>query len=177
VTSDHGEFFERGVHGHSNSLLFEPVIRVPLLISAPGQRERKDISLLTSNIDLLPTQMHIAGLPIPDWCEGQVLPGLGGDETPDRSAYVVEAKKNPADQPLEKVTIALLKGQYKLIYYLGYRDYDDEYEFYDLQNDPDELENLYPSHPIARELQVELDQKLQEVNQPYLENNKTSISG
>jgi arylsulfatase A-like enzyme len=102
VTSDHGEFFERGVHGHSTRLLFEPVIRVPLLISVPGQRERKDISMLTSNIDLLPTMMHIAGLPIPDWCEGQVLPGLGGDETPDRSAYVVEAKKNPAYQPLEK---------------------------------------------------------------------------
>ena len=173
VTSDHGEFFERGVHGHFTRLLFEPVIRVPLLISAPGQRERKDISALTSNIDLLPSLMHIAGLPIPDWCEGLVLPGLGSGETPDRSAYVVEAKKNPAYKPLKKATIALLKGQYKLIHYLGYRRYDDEYEFYDLQNDPDELENLYPSHPISRELRVELDQKLQEVNQPYLEQKKT----
>ncbi|MFC2053524.1 sulfatase [Chloroflexota bacterium] len=170
MTSDHGEFFERGVHGHFTRLLFEPVIRVPLLISTPGQSERNDISALTSNVDLLPTLMHIAGLPIPDWSEGQALPGLGGDETPDRSVYVVEAKKNPAYKPLKKATIALLKGQYKLIHYLGYRDYDDEYEFYDLQNDPDELENLYPSHPIARELQVELDQKLQEVNQPFSKN-------
>ena len=43
LTSDHGELFERGHRGHNTPLLFEPLLRVPLVISSPGQEERKDI--------------------------------------------------------------------------------------------------------------------------------------
>lgn len=170
VTSDHGELFERGVHGHSTSLLFEPVIRVPLIISSPGQRQREDVRALTSNVDLTPTLLHITGAPIPEWCEGQVLPGLGGEQSLERSVFVVEAKKNLAYSALRKATIALIKGRYKLVRYLGYRHYRDAYELYDLENDPEELNNLYPSHPAAGELQAELDRKYQEVNRPYMDN-------
>jgi arylsulfatase A-like enzyme len=167
VTSDHGELFERGVHGHSTPLLFEPVIRIPLIISAPGQRQRANIHTNTSNVDIMPTLLHIAGLDIPDKCEGSVLPGLGGEEIPDRSLFVVEAKKNSTHGPMEKATIALIEGQYKLVYYTGYSSYDGKYELYDLNNDPDELENLYPSHPQAREMQAELDHEFYKADQPY----------
>jgi arylsulfatase A-like enzyme len=61
-----------------------------------------------------------------------------------------------------------MRGPYKLIHYLGYRYYRDNYEFYDLEVDPEELDNVYSSHPAAKDLQAELDQKLAEVNQPYL---------
>lgn len=168
LTSDHGEIFERGAHGHSMPLVFEPNIRVPLMISAPGQRQRQDVFALTSNVDLLPSLLHIAGLPAPDWSEGLALPGLGGVEIPDRSIYVVEAKANPSYKPLRKATVALIRGPYKLIHYMGYRYYRDNYEFYDLEKDPEELDNVYLSHPAAKDLQAELDQKLAEVNQPYL---------
>ncbi|MBN1149092.1 MAG: sulfatase [Anaerolineales bacterium] len=168
VTSDHGELFERGAHGHSTPLVFEPVIRVPLVISAPGQRQRQDIHALTSNVDLLPSLLRLAGLPLPEWRQGEVLPGLGGSETPGRGVFVVEAKKNAAYAPLSKTTVALLKGPYKLIHYLGYSHYRDEYEFYDLESDPQELSNLYPEHPAAAELKAELDSQLEEANQPYL---------
>lgn len=169
VTSDHGELFERGIHGHSMPLVFEPVIRIPLIIRAPGQVDRGDIYTNTSNVDLAPTLLKIAGQPIPDWCEGQALPGLGGKELPDRSIFVVEAKKNPAYGPLSKATLALIKGTYKLVHYIGYLHYNDDYELYDLENDPEELHNLYPVHPVAKELQAELDGKLDEINKPYME--------
>lgn len=168
LTSDHGEIFERGAHGHSMPLLFEANIRVPLIVSAPGQRQRKDVNALTSNVDLLPSLLNIAGLPTPDWCEGQALPGLGGEEPAERSIYVVEAKANPAYGPLRKATVALIRGNYKLVHYLGYRNYRDNYEFYDLEADPEELTNAYPDHPAAKDLQEELDQKLEEANRPYL---------
>lgn len=168
VTSDHGEMFERGVHGHSNPLVFEPGIRIPLVISAPGQSARQDIHALTSNVDLAPTLLHLAGAPAPVWGEGLLLPGLGGDELPDRSVFVVEAKTNGEYQPLTKATVALIKGRYKIVHYLGYRYYKDEYELYDLKNDPDELNNVYASHPAAKDLQAELDQKMLEADQPYL---------
>lgn len=163
-TSDHGEMFERGASGHSLPLVFEPGIRVPLIISAPGQTERRDVRQLTSNVDLLPSFLKIAGLDIPSWCEGQPLPGLGGAEDDQRGIYVVEAKANAAYGPLRKATLGIIRGQYKLVHYLGYKYYPDNYEFYDLKNDPEELRNLYPDHPVARELQVELDQKLSDYN-------------
>ncbi len=166
-TSDHGELFERGEHGHTTALMFEPILRIPLLISTPGQHTRQDISALTTNVDLLPTLSKIAGLDVPNWCEGQVLPGMGGPRLAERSIFAVEAKKNPAHSPLEKASLALIRGKYKLVRYLGYRNVEG-YEFYDLENDPEELDNGYDSHPAAKELQVELDAKLQQVNQPYL---------
>ena len=105
--------------------------------------------------------LQIAGLPLPDWCEGQPLPALAGapaaDPASSRDVFVVEAKANPAYEPLHKATLVLIRDQYKLVHYLGYKYYSDAYELYDLENDPEELQNLYPDHPAARELQAELD--------------------
>jgi len=166
-SSDHGEIFERGASGHSLPLVFEPLIRIPLLISAPGQRQRQDVHTLTSNVDILPSLLKLAGLPIPDWCEGQPLPASDIQAAPSRDIFVVEAKANPAYEPLHKATLALLRNQYKLVHYLGYKSYSDAYEFYDLENDPEERQNLYPDHPAAPELQAELDEQLARVNERY----------
>lgn len=158
-TSDHGELFERGASGHSTPLLFEPVIHIPLLISAPGQRQRQDIQALTSNIDLLPSLARLAGQPIPEWAAGRPLPGLGLDapDDPQRSIFVVEAKTNAAYSPLRKASLALLKGRLKLVHYFGYRYYKDGYELYDLEQDPAELNNRYDDHPDAPALTEELE--------------------
>ncbi len=174
-TSDHGEILERGASGHSLPLLFEPVIRVPLLIAAPGQRQRQDVYSLTSTVDLLPTLLHLAGQPIPEWALGQVLPGLspaaGVNQAagttqvapdPGRSIFVVEAKANPAYSPLRKASLAMLKGPLKLVHYMGYRYYKDEYELYDLSQDPDELNNRADDHPDAKDLVQELAQSQQQ---------------
>jgi len=163
-TSDHGEMFERGISGHSNPFVFEPGIRVPLVIHTPGQHDRQDVDVLTSNVDLLPSFAWIAGQPLPGWYEGQLLPGIGGEDNPQRSIYVVEAKANPAFGPLRKATLAILRGNYKLIHYLGYKNYSDNYEFYDLKNDPEELRDLGLDHPVAKELRLDLDAKLADVN-------------
>jgi arylsulfatase A-like enzyme len=166
LTSDHGEMFERGTHGHSTPLLFEPVIRIPLVISAPGQSERKEVHDLTSNVDILPTIAHLTGLPEPEWSEGIKLPGLGGVSDSERQAWILEAKKNQTRGPLNKATIALIRGNYKLVYYHGYKHYQGKYEFYDLHNDPQELENLFNSHPAAKEMKPELDAKFATASQP-----------
>jgi arylsulfatase A-like enzyme len=167
-TSDHGELFERGVRGHSTPLLYEPVIRVPLLVSAPGQSQRRDVHVPTSCVDLLPTLLHLTDQSVPDWCEGQLLPELGGDRDPDRVVFSVEAKENAMNRPLTRATVAMIRGTYKLIHYIGYQGYQDEYELYDLENDPEELEDLYsPTNPVAADMQTALRAKLQEVDRPY----------
>jgi arylsulfatase A-like enzyme len=169
VTSDHGEMFERGIIQHNTPTLYEPVIRIPLLISRPGQRRREDVYTPTSCVDLLPTFLWITGREIPDWCEGQVLPKFGGEQAHDgRSIFSVEAKQNPAHALLTKATVALIRDRYKLIHYFGYDGYENEYELYDLANDPHEMEDLHSSGlSVAADLQHQLTQKLREVNQQY----------
>lgn len=156
VTSDHGQLFERGVHGHTTPLLFDPVIHVPLLVSLPGQSSRQDIYVPTSNVDLVPTLLHLTGHPVPDWCEGTVLPALGGIEDAQRSVFTLEAKTNSAFSPLKKMTLSMRKGQYKLIYYSGYGG-ESWFELYDMEADVEELTDLYPSAPpIAAKLRDEM---------------------
>jgi arylsulfatase A-like enzyme len=170
VTSDHGEMFERGILYHTTETLYDPVIRIPLLISKPGQRHREDVDTPTSCVDLLPTLLQATGQEIPDWCEGELLPTLGGrEDDSDRSVFSVEATSNSKQAPLTKGTVALVKGQYKLIHYFGYSGYEDEYELYDLVNDPEETEDLFLMRKsVAADLQSELKEKLKEVNQPYV---------
>jgi arylsulfatase A-like enzyme len=168
ITSDHGELFERGVRGHLTPLLYDPVIHVPLIISTPGQERRLNVHTPTSCIDLLPTLLHLTGRSVPDWCEGQLLPELGGDRDADRIVFSVEAKENAMDRPFTRATVAMIRGTYKLIHYLGYQGYQDEYELYDLENDPEELEDLYSSrNPIASDMKTQVQRKLHQVNRPY----------
>ncbi len=165
VTSDHGQLFERGIHGHTTPLLFDPVIHIPLLISLPGQTTRQDVLTPTSSVDLLPTILHLTGQEIPAWSEGIVLPKLGGMDDPERSVYTVEAKSNSAFAPLSKITVAMRKNNHKLIHYSGYTA-DPWYELYDMDADPEELTDLYPSAPaFAAGLRDELMTSLEHANQ------------
>ena len=165
LTSDHGELFERGHRGHSTPLLFEPLLRVPLVISSPGQEERKDIHAQTSSVDLLPTLLHIAGLPIPGSVEGQILPFQDGSGNPERNIWAMEAGTNSTFGPMHETSLALITGTHKLVHYKGYENYKDQYELYNLENDPDELVDIYASDPRSGELQEILDQKSKEFNQ------------
>jgi arylsulfatase A-like enzyme len=167
VVSDHGESLERGVEGHVTKLLYEPLTHIPLLISAPGQQNRKDIFTPTSNVDILPTLLHLTGHSVPDWTEGALLPGFGGRDNFDRSLFTVEAKGNTAFSPLTQATVAMIKGNYKMIYYTGY-EADPSFELYDLQNDYEELVDLYPAKPgFSKALKDELLEKLDSVNAKY----------
>jgi arylsulfatase A-like enzyme len=168
-TSDHGQILERGTRGHQNPLLYESITHIPLIISKPGQKDHIDVTSPTSCLDLLPTLTYLAGQPIPDWCEGEVLPTLGGKATSGRSIFTVEAKRNPKQAPIAKATLSMVKDEYKVIQYLGYGSrYDDYTEVYDLKNDPEELTDLHTSNPgLSSDMRNELMDKLQAVNRAY----------
>jgi arylsulfatase A-like enzyme len=171
-TSDHGEMFERGIRGHVTPALYEPVVHVPFLISSPGQTQREDIFEPTSCVDLLPTLLHVTGQAVPDWCEGDVLPPFSGEATlGDRSIFSVEAKSNPKQAPLNKATVSVIQGNYKLIHYEGYGGEVPPYEMFDIYNDPEELNDLtYTQKSLADDLNALMLDKLAEVNQPYQRN-------
>lgn len=168
LTSDHGEMFERGIWQHTTRTLFEPVIRVPLLISAPGQVERQDIYENTSCVDIFPTLMHLSDQALPSWFEGKVLPPYTNAPTEsDRPIYVIEAKSNPKFRPISKATLSMRRGDYKIIYY-SYEDHDGVVELFDLVNDPQELNDLSASRKsLAEELKNDLLSRLEQENRAY----------
>jgi arylsulfatase A-like enzyme len=171
VTSDHGEMFERGFSGHGGRLMYEPVLRIPLLIHAPQQTARADVNLPTSNVDILPTLLSIAGKEIPEAVEGQVLAGFGGPKNRERPIFSMAAWQNSAFQPLTKAAFAMRKGGYKLIAYLGYGGDNGIYELYDLQNDPEEIHELSMDEPaIFSSMKEEFLSHLAEANRPFEQN-------
>lgn len=170
LTSDHGEMFERGIQGHFTPVLYQPVIRVPLMIFEPGRKTRTDVYANTSAVDVLPTLAHVTGQSPTPWSEGLLLPPFAPQE-PERSIYVMQARTNPQYAPLSTATVALVKGQYKLTYFFGYQELknEDRLELYDVQNDPEEMNNLYSAkRETAADLLQELRNKLAEMNAPYL---------
>jgi len=172
LTSDHGEMFERGVIGHITPLLYEPVVRIPLMIFEPGRKKRMDVHMPTSAIDVLPTLLHVTGQPRAGWTEGIVLPPFSiSSGAEERSVFIVEAKKNDKYSPLTIATVAMIRENYKLMYFFGYNELSgkERIELYDVENDPEELNNLYNvKGETASDMFHELKTKLAEVDEPFL---------
>ena len=83
LTSDHGEMF--GEHGHwvHGSALYEEVLRVPLLVRYPGiVAAGGAISVPVQNMDLMPTLLAYAGIPLPGNLQAASLLPLLAGETP-----------------------------------------------------------------------------------------------
>lgn len=163
-TSDHGETFERGFTAHGGETLHEPVIRIPLLIFSPDNPGRIDVHTPTSAVDLLPTLLHLSGLPAPEVSEGDVLPPFSQCQL-SRSVYALQAQgSNPRD--IRRFTAMLVEEAYKLTYYHGYPGLgqgDPLVELYDVVSDPEELENLYrPSDKTGKQLLERLLGKLEQ---------------
>lgn len=165
-TSDHGEMFERGIKGHNTPVLYDPLLRVPLLIHRPGQREREDVFTPTSAVDVLPTLALAAGRNPPDWCEGRPLPAIaGGAGDPRRPIYALDARQNGKYRPLEIGTVAMMKDFHKLIAYYGYRNFDRQYELYHIADDPQEMVDLAQGNAsAAASLIDELEITLKQIN-------------
>ena len=168
VTSDHGEVFERGELGHGSPLLYDPVIHIPLVVSAPGQRERRDVFTPTSNTDLAPTIAYLtSGASLPN-LDGRILPELGGVADPARGIFSMVAKDNSSYLPIKTGTIALTRGNMKLIHYLGYAKEWADFEMYDLLDDPIEKKDLFPRQPSELvQLKQEILDSLSDANRPY----------
>ncbi len=168
VTADHGELFERGIKGHFTKLIYDPLIHVPLIISSPGQSARQDVHSFTSSVDVAPTIANLTGHPVQPWMEGQLLPALGGYEDEHRSIFSMDAKMNSSFGPLKNFSVSLTRDHHRLTWYSYPKDQYEKFEFFDLDNDYDELKDLFPVSPdLALEMQDELMQKITDVNRPF----------
>ncbi|HEY7862228.1 MAG TPA: sulfatase [Thermoanaerobaculia bacterium] len=151
-TSDNGFFL--GEHGfYDKRLMYEPSIRVPFLVRAPGRaRPRVDSEHLVLNVDLAPTIFELAGLPVPSCVQGKsLLPLLEGAQTAWRDAFYYEYFEHPGPHCVRK-NHGIRTARWKLI---EFWEQPRELELYDLARDPGEVKNLAadPKHAATvREL-------------------------
>jgi arylsulfatase A-like enzyme len=183
VTSDHGEVFERGSIGHGSINLYQPVVKIPLIIFEPGQKSRIDIHTPTNAVDVLPTLLHLTDHPVPLGLEGEILPPYRGTSIdPSRETFSLQAKLIPDSLgPITSGTMMMIKDRLKVIRYFGYRnayDYEIEmesdplYEVYDIIDDPEEMNDLSSrSTSEVQEMIDALEQKYQEVSGEYQKDN------
>jgi arylsulfatase A-like enzyme len=70
ITADHGEELqEHGLRGHGRTL-YDEVLRVPLLVGVPGGTSRGTVEHGVSLIDIAPTVLELAAIPVPASFEG-----------------------------------------------------------------------------------------------------------
>lgn len=141
-TSDHGELL--GDHGllYKGCRFFEALVHVPLIISFPGSfKQGLHSQALVELVDLPPTLLEAAGLPIPDFMQGKSLvPILSGQADPDyHKDHVVSEYHDAVALPGATHGTMFFDGRYKSIVYHGHS----AGEIYDLATDPGEFHNLW----------------------------------
>ncbi|MGB1251185.1 MAG: sulfatase family protein [Candidatus Promineifilaceae bacterium] len=165
ITADHGELFERGILGHTTPALYDPLTRIPLMISLPGQRQRQDIHEPTSAADVLPTMLALTGQTVPNWVEGEVLMPYNANPTANRPVFTVEAKNTSRHGKLDRRSVSVVQERYKLVHYKGYAEAPDMQELYDMEADSAELNNLIDSKPdIAAQLSATIEAHLRDAD-------------
>ncbi len=156
VTADHGEAFgEHGLYRHAFEL-YEPLIRVPLMVYVPG-RPARVVEATRSHIDLIPTMFDLLGAkPNPELRGKSFVGELYGGEAEPRDVM----SDLPEDSYNERRR-ALIHGGWKLIAFAN----DVRYELYNLAEDPAEKTNLFKKDA----------EKAREMVERYKEANKTIV--
>ncbi|HVJ93239.1 MAG TPA: sulfatase, partial [Labilithrix sp.] len=140
LTADHGEAFgEHALHGHGREL-WEPLVRVPLLVYLPGAEPTR-VRVKRSHIDIVPTVLDLMGLPA-----DPSLPGasLVTDIVPPRSTQAEERDvyMDMPQGPFNELRRAIITGPAPGLKLIDYGKGRSRYELYDLVNDPGERQSL-----------------------------------
>jgi N-acetylglucosamine-6-sulfatase len=160
-SSDQG--FYLGEHGmFDKRWMYEESLKMPLVVRWPGMIQAgTKIDALTQNIDFAPTLLEAAGVTPPTEMQGMSLVPLLRDPNAEwRDAiyyhYYEEGEHNVARHE------GVRTDRYKLI-----RFYDaGEWEFYDLEKDPREMQSRYDDPEYADEVQ-KLTNLLNELRKQY----------
>ena len=130
--SDHGEML--GDHGlYTKSVPYEAALRVPLIAAGPGIPGGRPCDALVELIDVNPTLCALAGLPAQEGIDAMDFRAV---LTGERSTHREEAASALREFRLVRT------AKYKLVAH-----HTGETELYDLEDDPDEQENVANERP------------------------------
>jgi arylsulfatase A-like enzyme len=157
--SDHGYFLGEW-RLFDKRLMHEPSIRVPLMIRYPKRIPAGTVrDEMVLDIDLAPTLLDLAGLPLASQMQGEsVLPLANAPNPRFRQEWYYEYFEWPNPEGVRPHR-GIRTEQYKLIHYVMEPQ---EFELYDLVRDPGERQNLY-AQPQYVTLQRRLFDRLNEL--------------
>ena len=165
-TSDQG--FYLGEHGwYDKRFMYEESLRTPLLLRYPAAiRAGQQIDELIQNLDLAPTLLDFAGAPIPAGMQGLSLKSLLNGTKPGnwRDALYYHYYQYPAWHMVNP-HYGIRSVTHKLIHFYTM----DHWELYDLQRDPQELDNRY-HHPDYAQVRTLLHKRLGQLQEQYDDN-------
>ncbi|UCD23812.1 MAG: sulfatase [Gemmatimonadota bacterium] len=153
-TSDNGFFY--GEHGLSveRRLPYEESIRTPMVVRFPTVAQAgSEIDHLVASIDIAPTVLEIAGVPIGTHIQGRsFVPLLLDNDAGWRESLLIEfyTYENPFPWLLDMDYRAIRTRDHKLIHWM---QHPDEGELYDLVEDPYETRNVIDDPQYSATLQ------------------------
>ena len=172
-SSDQG--FYLGDHGwYDKRWMYEESLQMPFIIKWPGViKPGSSCESMIQNIDYGPTFLDAAGVAVPGDMQGlsmlPLLKGLKGESPADwRDSIYYHYYEYPSVHMVAR-HCGIRTKRYKLIHFYQF----DEWEFYDLETDPDELQNLYGSEAHAQTI-AGLKEKLKGLREHY--DDRTDIS-
>lgn len=157
LTADHGENLgEHNWQGHSQRI-HDEAVRIPLIVAGPGIPQGKKFSQIVQSIDFAPTVLEFLNIPPPDMYQGKSLFQVFQGKPLREFAYLEIAKRpdnfsklTPDWQKYPEIQWGVRTMDEKLIW-----SSDGKHEFYDLRNDPQEVNNIYLNNQHrARELEA-----------------------
>jgi arylsulfatase A-like enzyme len=161
--SDQG--FYLGEHGwFDKRWMYEESLRMPLIVRWPGVVDAgSENTQLVQNLDFAETFLELAGVPVPDTMQGRSLvPLLRGEQPGDwRDAIYYQYYEFPGVHEVQR-HYGVRTERYKLIHYYLI----DEWELFDLERDPDELQSVYDD-PEYAQIRRELEERLAALRTEY----------
>jgi arylsulfatase A-like enzyme len=136
LTSDHGESLgEHGYYFDHGEDLFDPSMRIPLLVAGPGVKAgRSDV--LATTLDLVPTVLDAAKVSYPPDLAGEsLLPAVRGEPRPERKRLQGQNDRN---------LLGAWDRRFKIV--ATPADEGTRYALYDRASDPGETRDASPAH-------------------------------
>lgn len=161
-TSDQGFFL--GEHGlFDKRYMYEESLQIPLVMRFPDQiQEGLVCNELVQNLDIAPTFLETAGIEIPEFMQGKSMFPLF--KTPHlanwREGIYYHFYESGWGVPEHH---GIRTKELKLIHFTSAPE---SWEFYDLENDPFEMKNLYHDNLYVENIE-ELKMKLNELQVNY----------
>jgi arylsulfatase A-like enzyme len=179
--SDQG--FYLGEHGwFDKRWIFEESLRTPLLVRWPGVTKPGSTNAdLVSNVDFAATLLDAAGVEIPGDLHGKSLRSILAGTTPTdwRKSFYYHYYEFPGPHQVAR-HYGVVTNRYKLV---RFYDYDnpafEEWELFDLKNDPQEMKSVYddPKYAEAQgELHAELKRLRSNLSVPENDPPETAIA-
>ena len=170
-SSDQG--FYIGDHGwYDKRWMYEESLMMPLIVKWPGVTKPDSRSdQMVQNLDYAQTFLEMAGAEIPANMQGRSLVPILKNGKADnwRKSIYYHYYEYPSVHMVPR-HYGIRTERYKLMHFY---QFGNEWEMYDLKEDPDELTNIY-GRADKKSLQIDLEQQLKAIRKFYDDNSDVS---